>query len=107
MKIEFYIGAGRDRDDKPIAMEEAWAIRAKLEAKLTEAFGGWTQHPGCIGEWEGIKEPAYRFDVLTSLDIDAKVPWYPIVTKISAELRDIARQTCIAVNVVKSDVMFV
>lgn len=102
MKIEFYIGAGRDKDDTPIAMEEAWAIRAKLQAKLTEHFGGWTEIPGCAGEWEGIKEPVYRFDVLTEHE-----PASENLHKISAELRDIARQTCIAVNVVKSDVMFV
>lgn len=106
MKIEFYIGAGKDSAGNPIPMEEAWEIRAALQAKLTEHFGGWTEHPGCAGEWEGIQEPVYRFDVLSQWD-SSPVPWKPLLTKISEDLRTIARQTCIAVNVVKSDVMFV
>ena len=102
MKIEFYIGAGKDSAGNPIPMEEAWAIRARIQWILTREFGGWTEHPGCTGEWEGIKEPVYRFDILIEHEPSASK-----LTRISADLRTIARQTCIAVNVVKSDVMFV
>ena len=102
MKIEFYIGAGVDSDGKPIPQVEAWEIRAKIRAKLAESFGGFTEFPGCSGHWQGVDEPIYHFVVL----VDNSVPAEDI-NRIATEIRRIARQTCIAVNVTPSTVTFV
>ena len=104
MKIEFYIGAGKDRDGKPISQPEAWEIHSKLQERLTAAFGGWTEIHACSGEWEGVQEVVYKFEVLVVGDFQDREE---VVRSVAADLRDIARQTCVAVNITASTVSFI
>ncbi len=110
MKIEFYIGAGKDRDGKPIPQVESWEIHSKLQQRIADAFGGWTETAACVGEWEGVREPVYKFEVLLTDERRAEigaVAYGDYARSVAADLRDIARQTCIAVNITASTVNFI
>lgn len=103
MKIEIYVGVGKDKDGIDITKSDRAEMETAIRKELSDSFGGFTEY--ChftTGEWQGIREEVRKYDVLADDNLAEC-----LIRESVARIRDIARQSCVAVNITKSDVLFV
>lgn len=103
MKIEIYVGLGYRADGSEISEDDRVLIQDEIGEILLDYFPGYTRIPA-NGAWHGIREVGEVYVVLYT---EHDIPPGPIVRSAAEKIRHAANQSCVAVNITKSDVMFI